>query len=107
MIEGGYMAEQVLIQFRADRELKREAAEICEDLGIDLPTVFRMCMKQIKLTRGIPFPTRLRDESVTRAEALRAFEALRSEAAALPELSLDEINAEIEAARSQRSQKSA
>lgn len=33
------MAEQVLIQFRADKELKQEVAEIYERLGMDLPTL--------------------------------------------------------------------
>ena len=32
------MAEQVLIQFRADKALKQEVAEIYETLGMDLPT---------------------------------------------------------------------
>ena len=36
------MAEQVLIQFRADKELKQEVADIYEQLGMDLPTGFRM-----------------------------------------------------------------
>ena len=30
------MAEQVLIQFRADKELKQEVADIYEQLGMDL-----------------------------------------------------------------------
>ena len=36
------MADQVLIQFRADKALKQEVAEIYESLGMDLPTAFRM-----------------------------------------------------------------
>lgn len=49
------MAEQVLIQFRADKKLKQEVADIYEELGIDLPTAFRMFMKRSKQVRGIPF----------------------------------------------------
>ena len=93
------MSEQALIQFRGDRELKQEAAEICVALGTDLPTVFRMCMKQMKIVRGIPFSTRLPDGMVTREEALRAFETMRKQASDVPEMSLDEINEEISAAR--------
>ena len=96
------MAEQVLVQFRVDKELKQEAAEICEALGTDLPTVFRMCMKQIKIARGIPFSTRLPENIVTRAEAMEAFEEMRRQAADVPEMSLDEINEEIRAARVER-----
>ena len=32
------MAEQVLIQFRADKALKQEVSDIYEQLGMDLPT---------------------------------------------------------------------
>ena len=70
------MAEQVLIQFRVDKELKQDVAEICDALGTDMSTVFRMCMKQMKIVRGIPFSTRLPEQVVTRAEALEAFEKI-------------------------------
>ena len=42
------MAEQVLIQFRADKPLKQDVADIYEQLGMDLPTAFRMFMKKSK-----------------------------------------------------------
>ena len=57
------MAEQSLIQFKADKELKQRASEICAALGTDLPTVFRMCMKQMEIVNGIPFPIRLSGNS--------------------------------------------
>ena len=75
------MAEQALIQFRVDKDLKQEVADICDALGTDMPTVFRMCMKQIKIVRGIPFSTRLPETVVTRSEAMNAFDQLRQEAA--------------------------
>ena len=96
------MAEQALIQFRVDKDLKQEVAEICDALGTDMPTVFRMCMKQIKIIRGITFPTKLPETVVTRSEAMNAFNQLRQEAAGIPEMSLDEINEEIEAVRAER-----
>ena len=49
------MAEQVLIQFRADKALKQEVAEIYEALGMDLPTAFRMFMTRSKMVKGLPF----------------------------------------------------
>lgn len=94
------MSEQALIQFRVDKELKQDVAEICDALGTDMPTVFRMCMKQMRIVRGIPFPTKLPEGTVTRNEALDAFEEMRRQAADVPEMSLDEINEEIRAARS-------
>lgn len=96
------MAEQALIQFRVDKDLKQEVADICDALGTDMPTVFRMCMKQIKIVRGIPFSTKLPEEVVTRSEAMKAFDQLRREAFDTPEMSLDEINEETAAARAER-----
>lgn len=96
------MAEQVLVQFRVDKNLKQDVADICDALGTDMPTVFRMCMKQIKIVRGIPFSTRLPENVVTRAEALEAFEEMRRQAAHVPEMSLDEINEEIRSARAEQ-----
>jgi DNA-damage-inducible protein J len=96
------MAEQVLIQFRVDKELKQDVADICDALGTDLPTVFRMCMKQIKIAKGIPFSTRLPENVVTRRDAIEAFEEMRKQAADVPEMSLEEINEEIHSARVDR-----
>ncbi len=96
------MAEQALIQFRVDKDLKQEVADICDALGTDMPTVFRMCMKQIKIVRGIPFSTKLPETVVTRSMAMNAFDQLRQEAAGVPEMSLDEINEEIAEARAER-----
>lgn len=96
------MAEQALVQFRVDKDLKQDVADICEALGTDMPTVFRMCMKQIKIVRGIPFSTTLPESAVTRADALNAFEEMRRQASDVPEMSLDEINEEIRSARAER-----
>ncbi len=101
------MAEQALIQFRVDKDLKQEVADICDALGTDMPTVFRMCMKQIQIVRGIPFSTKLPETVVTRSEARNAFDQLRQEAAGAPEMSLDEINEEIAAARMEKKNRKA
>ncbi len=54
------------------------------------------------MVRGIPFETTLPDKVITRSEALGIFDAMRNEAANVPEMSLDEINAEIDQARAAR-----
>ena len=95
------MAEQVLIQFRADKTLKQDVADIYEQLGMDLPTAFRMFMKKSKQVRGLPFDAVL-PETNTRDDFRAAFAALREEASDVPEMTLDEINAEISAARADR-----
>ena len=96
------MAEQILIQFRADKALKQEVSEIYERLGMDLPTAFRMFMAKSKLVKGLPFEATLPEQTITRAEAKNAFYELRRQASDVPEMSLDEINAEISAARAER-----
>ena len=82
------MAEQVLIQFRADKELKQEVSDIYEQLGMDLPTAFRMFMKRSRQVRGLPFDATLPDQVVTRADALNAFNQARQQMEDVPEMSL-------------------
>ncbi len=96
------MKEQVLIQFRADRALKQEVTEIYERLGMDLPTAFRMFMTKSKIVKGLPFEATLPENTITRTEAKNAFHEMRKQVADIPEMSLDEINAEILATRTER-----
>lgn len=96
------MAEQVLIQFRADKALKQEVTEIYERLGMDLPTAFRMFMAKSKMVKGLPFEATLPEKTITRTEARNTFYELRQQAANLPDMSLDEIDAEISAVRAER-----
>lgn len=99
------MSEQILIQFEIDKKLQEEVAEIYESLGMDLTTALRMFVIRSKIERGLPFSAKLPEESISRAEAWEAFQELRRQAADLPEMSLEEINAEIAAARAERRQK--
>lgn len=96
------MSEQTLVQFRVDNDLKRDVSEIYEAMGLDLPTALRMFMARSKMVRGIPFDTTLPDNVPTRTDALKAFHDIRESCAELPDMSLDEINAEITAARAER-----
>lgn len=96
------MAEQTLIQFRADKALKQEVSDIYEQLGMDLPTAFRMFMKRSKMVNGLPFEAILPTKEVTRTEGLEAFFEARQQLYGEPEMSLDEINAEIAAVRKAR-----
>lgn len=97
------MATSVM-QFRVDDELKAQATKVCENLGMDLPTALRIFMKRTVLANGIPFSMTLPKADYTGERAVRALHSL-SEAAqknGTAELSLDEINAEIAAARAER-----
>ena len=99
------MAEQVLNQFRSDKALREECAAIYEAMGMDLNTAFRMFMERTRMVRGLPFPAVLPSGKMTRLEAQAAIDKMRQEAAAAPEMTLDEINAEICAARAERKAK--
>ena len=99
------MSEQVLVQFRADKELKKKATEIYEDLGMDLPTAFRMFLKRSVWEGGLPFEAKLPEELKIRKESLEAFREIRKELSDVPEMSLEEINAEIEEIKSERKAK--
>lgn len=97
------MATSVM-QFRVDDELKAQAAAVCENLGIDLPTALRMFMKRTVIANGIPFSMTLPREDYKESRAVRALHSL-SEAAkknGTADMTLDEINAEIAAARAER-----
>lgn len=96
------MADQVLNQFRCDRRLREDCVAIYESMGMDLNTAFRMFMERTRMVHGLPFPAVLPESYIVRAEARRAIDELRSEAAGVPEMTLDEINAEIEAVRAAR-----
>lgn len=79
-----------------------ECVAIYESLGMDLNTAFRMFMERTRMVRGLPFPAVLPETLMTRIEAQRAIDDFRAEATDLPEMSLDEINAEIRASRAER-----
>ena len=92
------MSEQVLIQFRADKNLKQEVSEIYESLGMDLPTAFRMFMSMSKMVKGIHFSVTIPEGAVTRTDAISAFERMRANS---EEMTLEEINGEIKATRNE------
>lgn len=96
------MAEQVMNQFRSDKALREDCIAIYEALGMDLNTAFCMFMERTRMVRGLPFPAVLPPKRMSRAEAQKAIDDIRAEAAELPEMTLEEINAEISAARAER-----
>ena len=101
-----------LVQFRMDEEKRLKAVEICENLGIDLPTYLRMSVNALVNENGIPFSTNVVKwpRKLTKEESLRAEKAFRemhriSEGNGNVNMTLDEINAEIDAVRSKRLKK--
>ena len=96
---------QVLVQFRADKQLRNDCAAIYKALGMDLNTAFRMFMEKTIAVRGLPFAAVLPNREEFKEEGFKAFEALRAEALKQPELTLDEINEEIRLTREDQKKK--
>lgn len=90
-----------LLQIRVDEELKNQANAIYNELGIDLSTAVRMFLKKSVLEGGIPFDNKV--DSLTLSTIL-SVDKMRttSESNGNSEMSLDEINEEIKAARKER-----
>lgn len=89
------MMANTLVQFRANETERIEAIQICEQLGIDLPSYLRMCMARLVKEKGIPFSMKLNAEPENRGIAAmkRASEIARENGIA--DMTLEEINAEI------------
>lgn len=98
------MASSVL-QVRVEEGLRTQAAAIYEALGIDLQTAVRLFLKRSVMENGLPFGMTLGSRENAAVETgKRAIENMRESAqcAGLSDMPLDEINAEIAAARTER-----
>lgn len=92
------MTNASLVQVKVDTETKIDVTNIYESLGLDLPTAVRIFFKKSIAVGGLPFDLR-NDVSSERWNIYK--EARKSiQKNNVPELSLDEINAEISATRS-------
>ena len=93
-----------LLQVRVDDSLKDEAARVFENLGIDTSTAVRMFLKRSVMENGIPFRMTLPKEPYEADRGFRAMQEISetAEKTGVSEMSLDEINAEIEASRAER-----
>ena len=93
-----------LVQIRVDEDLKNEATSIFEQLGLDLPTAFRIFLKKSIEERGIPFNMKISTEKKNLKQAEKILKKANKEAKknGLQDMSLDEINAEIKAYRQER-----
>jgi len=92
-----------IIQFRIDDDLKTEATQVYERLGMDLSTALRIFLKRSVMENGVPFPMTLPKE-YNSAIALAALKELNDNAVqnGTADMTLDEINAEIAAYRKER-----
>ena len=97
------MVNNSLLQFRVDNQLKEEASKIYAQLGLDLPTAIRIFLKRSVQVRGIPFVMQLPDNELASISNAAVSAMKRMSQTALEngvsEMTLDEINAEIDAVR--------
>ena len=87
-----------LVQFRADEAEKMEAIQVCEKLGMNLPSYLRMCMSRLVKEQGVPFSMKLMPAENPGIVAMKRASKIVSERG-ISDMTLDEINAEIAAAR--------
>ena len=88
-----------LVQFRTDETAKAQAVQICERLGIDLPTYLRMCIARLVKENGVPFSMKLEETQENRGIQAMKRASRIAEAEGISDMSLAEINAEIAEAR--------
>lgn len=90
-----------LIQLRIDEQLKTEATDIYEKLGLDLSTAIRIFLTRSVQEQGIPFDMTLKSNHYKAEAAVRAMREISKEAEnnGTVDMTLDEINAEINAVR--------
>lgn len=92
---------QTAMTVRLDSQLKAQFDQLCEEFGMSANTAFNIFVKAVIRSQSIPFSINVQDKESKRA--IDSFDALRQEAAEnVGEMTLDEINEEIRAARAER-----
>ena len=59
MKKGVIMANTTTLNIRINPAVKQKAEKVLEELGIPMSTAINMYLRQISMTRGIPFPVKL------------------------------------------------
>lgn len=91
------MVNTGLVQVKIDPQTKNDVTNLYESLGLDLPTAIRIFFKKSIAVGGLPFELR----NDTKSDRWSIYKEARNtiQANNVPEMSLDEINAEISALR--------
>ena len=92
---------QATFSVRMDETLKKQFDALCQDFGMNMTTAINVFARAVVRQRRIPFEISSPETQITRSGAIQAFEALRAQAKnnGVADLSIDEINAEIDKAR--------
>lgn len=95
---------QATLSMRVDDTLKKKFDMICDDFGFTSTAAITVFMKTVVREKRIPFEIKASGREQINKEAWEAFLEMRTQAAAagVQDLTLDEINAEIQNARNER-----
>lgn len=95
---------QATLSMRVDDTLKKKFDMICDDFGFTSTAAITVFMKTVVRERRIPFEIKASGREQINKDAWEAFLEMRTQAAAagVQDLTLDEINAEIQNARNER-----
>ena len=96
---------QSAVTVRIDSEMKSKFDKLCEQFGMSANTAFNIFVKAVVRSRSIPFTIRGNRTETPNALDLFLKQRQAAEASQEPEMTLDEINAEIRAAREDRRKK--
>ncbi|MBR1547976.1 MAG: type II toxin-antitoxin system RelB/DinJ family antitoxin [Prevotella sp.] len=97
---------QAAVTVRLDAGQKQQFDALCEQFGMSANTAFNIFVNAVIRSRSIPFAIKSNPlPTSTRALDLFLQQRRAAESSAEPELSLEEINAEIRAAREERRHK--
>ena len=94
---------QSAVTVRLDSEMKSQFDALCEQFGMSANTAFNIFVKAVVRSRSIPFAIK----ASLSAQELFMQQRKVAEASHEPELSLEEINEEIRAAREELRKKKA
>ena len=90
---------QTAMTVRIDKEQKRLFDQLCSDFGMSANTAINIFVNAVIRTGSIPFRITKRPDDKIRKKALEAIDSIRVDAMSRPEMTLEEINAEIDAVR--------
>lgn len=92
---------QTAMTVRLDNKLKARFDSLCEQFGMSANTAITIFVKAVIRSKSIPFSIVADDKESIRNNALESYDRMRRKAIASdsPELSFDDINAEIKAVR--------
>ncbi len=96
---------QTSMTVRIDNKQKAMFDQLCEQFGMSTNTAINIFVRQVIRSRRIPFMiVAPEQDDDLRAKAMQAFQRMRAEAEVQrgPEITLEEINAEINAVREAR-----